>query len=82
MEPDAVIVEDPSVTLAYTSHPTINITSNSDFETQSWPGEGTSTSPYVISNLNITSEDQICMSSASRLKLDMCIAIDEASSNT
>jgi len=61
MEPDAVIVEDPSVTLAYTSHPTINITSNSDFETQSWPGEGTSTSPYVISNLNITSEDQICI---------------------
>ncbi|MHA1614466.1 MAG: right-handed parallel beta-helix repeat-containing protein [Candidatus Thorarchaeota archaeon] len=45
---------------SYTSHPTIIILSNNDFETQGWPGEGTSNNPYTISGFNITS-DQICI---------------------
>ncbi len=41
--------------ISYDSHAPFNITSNSDFETQSWPGNGSATDPYLIQNLNITS---------------------------
>jgi len=56
-----VSVHNSNPTLAYTSHAPINITSNSDFETQSWPGEGNSTNPYLISGLNITSSSPVCI---------------------
>ena len=42
-------------TVAYTPHAPISITSDADFETQSWPGNGTLINPYVISGLNISS---------------------------
>jgi len=41
--------------LSYTPSNPIVIESNADFETQGWPGEGTSEQPYEISGLNITS---------------------------
>ncbi|MHA1615362.1 MAG: NosD domain-containing protein [Candidatus Thorarchaeota archaeon] len=58
---ESVSVENANLTLAYTSHSPFNITSNSDFETQSWPGEGTSMNPYLISGLNITSPSPVCI---------------------
>jgi parallel beta-helix repeat protein len=39
---------------AYTVHQPINITSDSDFVDQGWPGLGTSETPYIIEGLNIT----------------------------
>ena len=47
--------------LSYDVHAPFNITSNSDFETQSWPGNGSVINPYRIQNLNITSTDSICI---------------------
>jgi len=64
IDSEIIPVEDSSATLAYTLHAPITITSNSDFETQSWPGEGTSTNPYLISDLNITSQSPVCVSIA------------------
>lgn len=43
--------------LAYESHAPISITSDSDFVSQGWPGNGTQGDPYVIEGLNITSGD-------------------------
>ena len=59
--PIADPIEDPSATPAYSSHSPITITSDSDFEAQGWPGEGSSSSPYLISNLNITTESAVCL---------------------
>ena len=42
-------------TISYDTHAPFNVTSNSDFETQGWPGNGSAISPYRIQNLNITS---------------------------
>ena len=61
VESDSSLVQDSSAAIAYSSHATITITSNADFETQSWPGEGTSASPFRITNLNITSETAVCI---------------------
>jgi len=47
--------------ISYDSHAPFNITSNSDFETQGWPGNGSITNPYLIQNLNITSTDFACI---------------------
>ncbi|MFW9804906.1 MAG: NosD domain-containing protein, partial [Candidatus Thorarchaeota archaeon] len=41
---------------AYTPHGPIVISSNNDFETQNWPGNGTVSDPYLIEGLNITYE--------------------------
>ncbi|MFO7836642.1 MAG: right-handed parallel beta-helix repeat-containing protein [Candidatus Thorarchaeota archaeon] len=38
----------------HTAHVPILIDEESDFEAQGWPGSGTESSPYVISDLNIT----------------------------
>ena len=46
--------------VAYTTHAPIIITSDADFETQSWPGNGIPGDPYIISGLNITSTD-VCI---------------------
>jgi parallel beta-helix repeat protein len=40
----------------YTIHAPISIQNNDDFESQGWPGNGTSDDPYTISGLNITSD--------------------------
>jgi parallel beta-helix repeat protein len=46
---------------SYVSHEPFNITSDMDFETQSWPGNGSESNPYIIENINITSEDSACI---------------------
>ncbi|MGY5881541.1 MAG: right-handed parallel beta-helix repeat-containing protein [Candidatus Thorarchaeota archaeon] len=46
---------------SYTLHSPITITSNADFSTQGWPGNGTSEKPYVIEGLNVTA-NAICVS--------------------
>jgi len=40
--------------IAYTQHSPIVISSDSDFETQGWSGNGTVSDPYLIEGLNIT----------------------------
>lgn len=40
--------------VAYVTHEPFNITSDADFETQAWPGNGSISNPYLIENLNIT----------------------------
>ncbi len=50
----ASIVDDEATgthTIAYESHDPIVITTDSDFETQGWPGNGTVEDPYIIENL-------------------------------
>ena len=48
--------------ISYDSHAPFNITSNGDFETQGWPGNGSATNPYLIQNLNITTTtDTACI---------------------
>jgi parallel beta-helix repeat protein len=46
---------------AYVSHEPFNITSDADFEIQSWPGNGSATTPYIIENLNITAKNSTCI---------------------
>ncbi|TFG29212.1 hypothetical protein EU528_10050 [Candidatus Thorarchaeota archaeon] len=68
-------VENSGVSLAYSNHGSVIITRNSDFETQDWPGQGSSTSPYLISNLNITSESVVCIliaNTTSYFKIQNC----------
>jgi parallel beta-helix repeat protein len=50
-----------SQSLAYSTHAPVVITRDSDFETQGWSGQGTSSSPYSITNLNITSNSVMCI---------------------
>lgn len=47
--------------ISYVSHAPFNISSNSDFEMQGWPGNGSAVNPYRIQNLNITSLDSMCI---------------------
>ncbi len=42
--------------VSYVTHEPFNITSDSDFETQAWPGNGSISNPYLIENLNITTD--------------------------
>ena len=44
---------------AYTPHAPISITSNGEFTTLSFPGTGTTSDPYIIQNLNITTESEV-----------------------
>jgi parallel beta-helix repeat protein len=50
----------PSLTavplVAYESHDSISIYSDSDFSTQGWPGSGTQEAPYVIEGLEIVTD--------------------------
>ena len=48
-------------TSSFTEHGIIVITNDSQFESQGWDGLGTEEDPYVISDLNITSDD-VCIS--------------------
>jgi parallel beta-helix repeat protein len=59
----ATISTEPNVimtTAAYTPHAPIVITTDEDFATQMWPGEGKAKNPYVIEGLNITTSG-ICI---------------------
>ena len=47
--------------ISYDSHAPFNVTSNNDFETQGWPGNGSVSDPYLIQNLNITSTNSTCI---------------------
>ena len=47
--------------ISYDSHAPFNITSNGDFESQGWPGNGSAIDPYLIQNLNITSTNSTCI---------------------
>ena len=47
--------------LSYINHEPFNITSDVDFETQAWPGNGSISNPYLIENLNITSNSSTCI---------------------
>ncbi len=40
------------------SHDSIAINSNADFASQGWNGDGSSSNPYIIEQLNITTENQ------------------------
>ncbi|MHA1961554.1 MAG: NosD domain-containing protein [Candidatus Thorarchaeota archaeon] len=44
----------------YVEHGAIHITSDADFESQAWPGNGTEGNPYRIEGLNITT-DSVCV---------------------
>jgi len=46
---------------SYTIHEPFNITSDTDFEIQAWPGNGSETNPYLIENLNITTSNSTCI---------------------
>ncbi len=75
---------------SYTPHDPIVITSDSDFASQGWPGNGTETEPYVIEWLNITSPEKCihialtsvyfevrnCFISSSSQSLDVGIELD------
>lgn len=50
--------EGPQSTLSYTEHSPVIITNDTDFEIQGWPGLGTKEQPYLISELNITTNTQ------------------------
>ncbi|MFW9843098.1 MAG: right-handed parallel beta-helix repeat-containing protein [Candidatus Thorarchaeota archaeon] len=41
---------------SFTPHSTITITTDSDFSTQGWPGDGSPSTPYIIESLEIVSE--------------------------
>jgi parallel beta-helix repeat protein len=56
---EPLLVKDHQV--SYVSHEPFNITSNEDFETQGWPGNGSLSNPYLIVNLNITSNKSTCI---------------------
>ena len=62
--------------ISYDSHAPFNVTSNLDFETQGWPGNGSETNPYMIQNLNITSTDSACiwvMNTTSYFIIENCL---------
>lgn len=62
--------------ISYIPHEPFNVTSDEDFETQSWPGNGTQTNPYRIENLNITSNSSACiwiMNTTSFFNIQNCL---------
>jgi len=54
-------IKNSNVSLTYSFHSPVIIRSNSDFHSQGWSGQGSLSSPYSISNLNITSESVVCI---------------------
>ncbi|MFW9793469.1 MAG: right-handed parallel beta-helix repeat-containing protein [Candidatus Thorarchaeota archaeon] len=62
--------------ISYDVHEPFNITSDNDFETQGWPGNGSAIDPYLIQNLNITSTDSVCiwvMNTTSHFIIEDCL---------
>ncbi len=70
----------PMVT-AYTEHAPITITSDADFSSQGWPGSGTKTDPYVIADLNITSDETLISISdtAAHFVVTGCLLVEQGS---
>jgi len=65
-----------SHSISYISHEPFNITSNTDFETQGWPGNGSLIDPYLIENLNITTSSSACiwiMNTTSHFIIQNCL---------
>ena len=61
-----------NVTLSSTSEPIV-ISSNTDFKNQSWPGNGTADSPFILSNLVIEGDSCITISdTSSYFKIESC----------
>lgn len=61
---------------SYVSHAPFNITSEADFVTMSFPGNGSETDPYLIQGLNITSSGSSCiwvMNTASHFIIEDCL---------
>ncbi|MFW9806851.1 MAG: NosD domain-containing protein [Candidatus Thorarchaeota archaeon] len=61
---------------SYIEHEPFNITSDSDFETQAWPGNGSKSNPYLIENLNITTNSSACiwiMNTTSHFRIQNCL---------
>ncbi|MHA2025459.1 MAG: right-handed parallel beta-helix repeat-containing protein [Candidatus Thorarchaeota archaeon] len=46
---------------SYVPHSPIIINSNSDFESQGWPGNGTLNNPYVIEGFSIITDGEMCI---------------------
>ena len=68
-------LDDRSFEAAYTTHAPISITSDSDFETQGWPGNGSKANPYLIEGLNITTSGH-CIeitSTTAHYKIENCL---------
>ena len=62
--------------MSYIEHEPFNITSDSDFETQAWPGNGSQSNPYIIENLNISANSSACiwiMNTTSHFVIQNCI---------
>ncbi|MBY8998692.1 MAG: right-handed parallel beta-helix repeat-containing protein [Candidatus Thorarchaeota archaeon] len=62
--------------VSYISHVPFNITSDVDFESQAWPGNGSISNPYLIENLNITTNNSTCiwiMNTTSHFILQNCL---------
>lgn len=55
IEEQSVLPLDP-ISLAYSAHSQINITSDADFSLQAWPGSGTEGDPFRIENLSIVTD--------------------------
>jgi len=63
---------------AYVTHEPFNITSDVDFETQAWPGNGSLSNPYLIENLNITTNNSTCiwvMNTTSHFIIQNCLFV-------
>ena len=61
---------------SYTEHVPFNITSDADFVSQAWPGNGSESDPYLIENLNITSNSSACiwiMNTTSHFRIQNCL---------
>ncbi|MHA2116895.1 MAG: right-handed parallel beta-helix repeat-containing protein [Candidatus Thorarchaeota archaeon] len=70
--------------LAYTPHGPISIASDADFETQSWPGNGTMGDPYIISGLNISITDDVAIDirdTRAHFKVMNCLISSTTNSN-
>ncbi|MFW9787692.1 MAG: NosD domain-containing protein [Candidatus Thorarchaeota archaeon] len=55
------LVHTNRIETSYIAHAPFNITSNADFVSLGFPGNGTLTDPYIIDNLNITRSSSVCI---------------------
>ncbi len=58
---DRIIEPSDGQLASYTEHSPIFILSDTDFESQGWTGNGSSGNPYIIEDVNITVDSQICI---------------------
>jgi parallel beta-helix repeat protein len=81
LECEELIDDNESVfEISYDVHAPFNITSDGDFETQGWPGNGSAVNPYLIQNLNITSTDSTCiwvMNTTCHFRIEDCLFVSQ-----